>query len=258
MPPVSGKAPRANDPAAVWPPVQTSPGKSQKPQSKPQPQKQNQTPPPRPPVRPPPPRTAPPQPPKVVVIHQQVPVIHPMPVMQQMPQAVKKGGSGCGCLIVILILIAVVIAIVANSQSRTWEAIPESAPPRPTMTNSGLTYSTATEPDIVSSSVVAHGTTMLDVNLKVRSGDEEKFLVAVYLTDPQSEAVKWSNPAAAGRWVEMPFFARKTRSTANLNIPIAVPPGAAPTRLQISIFNSNRQEVRRQVLEVPPLGYGKW
>lgn len=191
--------------------------------------------------------------------------MHPVPVMQQIPQPVKKGGSGCGCLIVILVVIGIVIAIVANSQSRVWEpsrtadvAVFEGVPLRPTMTNSRLAYASSNGPDIVSSSVVANGGTMLDIDLKVRTGDEEKVLVAVYLTDPQSEITKWSNPAAAARWVEMPFFARKSGNTATLNIPIVIPPGATPTRVQISIFNSSRQEVRRQVLELPPMGYGKW
>jgi hypothetical protein len=237
--------------------VQTSPGKSQQKVSpqKPPEVRQPQVQPPRPPVRPPP--QLPPKPPQVVVIHQHVPVPMPMPVQQPVK---PKSKSGCGCLLMIIFIVGIIIAIGAGSQPKYWEPSMAEVPMRPTMTNTSLTYARHGAPDILSSTAFTGtpASNTIEVTAKVRTGDEEKVLVAVYLIEPRDEAVRWSTPAKAARWVEMPFFARKTGSTADLKMTIVVPPGTQPSQIQISLFNSYKQEVRRQVLEAPRMNFMKW
>jgi hypothetical protein len=235
-------SPSSDTPSPVWPPVQTSPGKRQQHAS-----------PPKPPVRPPP--QLPPKPPQVVVIHQHVPVPVPMP---QPPKAKSK--SGCGCLLMIIVVIGIIIAIGASSSPRYWEPGLSDVPMRPTMTNTSLTYARRDAPDIVSSTAYfgTPASNTIEINAKIRSGDEEKVLVAVYLIEPQDEALRWSTPAKAARWVEMPYFARKMGSTADLKMTIAVPQGTSPSQIQISLYNSYKHEVRRQVVEAPRRNTTNW
>jgi hypothetical protein len=168
-----------------------------------------------------------------------------------------KSRSGCGCLIVILIIVGIVIAIGANSESRVTKAEVRDLPTRPVGATLWNTLGGRDAPEIVSSGISRSSANNgeLQIDLKIRNGEQEKVLVAVYLLDGRDELMNWSNSASAGEWVEASWISRKTRSTSNVTItvPLGNSPAAQPTRVQVSVFNASRTEIRRQMLTVPTL-----
>jgi hypothetical protein len=214
------------------------------------------------PLRPPP---APPQapvyaPPPMMPAQPQFVVMMPPPgaaVPGVYPHQVKaKSRSGCGCLIVILIIVGIVIAIGANSESRITRAEPRDLPSRPVGATMWNLRSGSDAPAIVSSGVSRNSSIPgeLQFDVKVRNGEQERVLVAVYLLDGRDELMNWSNSASAGEWVEASWITRKTRSTSSvtLTVPVSNGPAAQASRAQVSLFNSSKMEIARQMLTIPP------
>lgn len=178
----------------------------------------------------------------------------PQPGRAPLPPKAKSS-SGCGCLLMVLLVVGILVAIGANSQSRVWTAQPIEVPSRPTTSLwNGLDHND--KPDILNASVFCFdGGTFrsvnLQVDLKVRNGDYSKVLVAVYPMDKTDYVTHQNSEAIAARWVESSFIPRKMRTGTDVNISVLLPPGPTPDRVQISLFDEHRRELRRQMLNVP-------
>jgi hypothetical protein len=177
---------------------------------------------------------------------------HAMPIAAPRPPKAKSS-SGCGCLIVILIVVAVISYFAVGAQPRVWSPPTIEVPTRPMSQN--FWNAGSDKPDIASAIAYSYGNMngaqTLQVNLQVRNGDEEKVLVAIYPRDGEGMISRWSNEALDARWVEMSFLPRKVRVNADVSMQVTLPPGPPPERLQISLFDSHRREVRRQMVNVP-------